>query len=333
VLTAQKGNSMIRLFMVVFFISTSFSTSIPGQAPVKCSAALTERDLMSLIKGEVPETRLRQYIETCGIAFSVTPDVQRRLISAGASAALIEQLKKKKPSNPQKSQEELQFKKEPSLWNETKTSNDPAVYEDFLQQYPSGTFSSLARSRLREIQAGKLRDEIPSLIQQRQLEKAEKRIDELLNLLPNNEEALNWRQQVVQQRQIEHKAANQEKRQLIDVRDSMQIPVAKNSSELGQLRLKGERNYIEFVIPKIAELVDVEDIKLMLMDANPKKGNFTLRIVVDDIQLEKKNRLINEPIQFLVGPNRVCYIVVINWVQKSKVGGYLAIPIGYSLAK
>jgi len=48
--------------------------------------------------------------------------------------------------------------------------------------------------------------------------------------------------------------------------------------------------------------------------------------MVDDSALEKKDRSINEPIQFLVGQNRIRYEVVVNWVQKNKAGGYLSIP-------
>ena len=115
-------------------------------------------------------------------------------------------------------------------------------------------------------------------------------------------------------------------RQLVDVRDTLSAAVAKNSTELAQLRLKGERDYIEFTIPKMKELVKVEDIRIMLTKTDPKKGKFNLKVVVDDSQLEKKDRLINEPIQFLVGQNRVRYEIVINWVQKSQAGGYLSIP-------
>jgi len=115
-------------------------------------------------------------------------------------------------------------------------------------------------------------------------------------------------------------------RQLVDVRDSLSAAVAKNSSELAQLRLKGERDYVEFTIPKKNEQTKVEDIRLVLTKTDAKKGKFNLKILVDDSQLEKKDRLVNEPIQFLVGQNRVRYEVVINWVQKDKVGGYLSIP-------
>ena len=115
-------------------------------------------------------------------------------------------------------------------------------------------------------------------------------------------------------------------RQLVDVRDTLSAAVAKNSSELSQLRLKGERDYFEFTLPKKNEPTKVEDIRLVLTNADQKKGKVSLKILVDDSALEKKDRSINEPIQFLVGQNRIRYEVVINWVQKNKVGGYLSIP-------
>jgi chromosome segregation ATPase len=115
-------------------------------------------------------------------------------------------------------------------------------------------------------------------------------------------------------------------RQLVDVRDTLSAAVAKNATELGQLRLKGERDYIEFTISKEKASTKVEDVRFMLTKTDVKKGKFSLKIFADDSQLEKKDRLINEPMQFLVGQNRVRYEVVINWVQKDKVGGYLSIP-------
>jgi septal ring factor EnvC (AmiA/AmiB activator) len=115
-------------------------------------------------------------------------------------------------------------------------------------------------------------------------------------------------------------------RQLLDVRDTLNAAVAKNSTELAQLRLKGERQYVEFTLPKKGDMTKVEDIRLILTKTDPKKGKFNLKIIVDDNQLEKKDRMINEPIQFLVGQNRVRYEVVVNWIQKDKAGGYLSIP-------
>jgi chromosome segregation ATPase len=115
-------------------------------------------------------------------------------------------------------------------------------------------------------------------------------------------------------------------RQLVDVRENLTAAVAKNASELSQLRRKGERDYFEFEIPKKNQYVKVEDIRLILTKTDPKKGKYNLQILVDDSKLEKKDRTINEPVQFLVGKNRIRYEVVVNWVQKDRVGGYLAIP-------
>ncbi len=121
-------------------------------------------------------------------------------------------------------------------------------------------------------------------------------------------------------------------RQLVDVRETLTAAVAKNAGELAELRRKGERDYYEFTIPKKNQLTKVEDIRLVLRKTEPKKGKYTLDIIVDDNKLEKKDRAINEPVQFLVGHNRLRYEVVVNWVQKDKIGGYLSIPKDKSLA-
>ena len=121
-------------------------------------------------------------------------------------------------------------------------------------------------------------------------------------------------------------------RQLLDMRDSLSAAVAKNATELAQLRLKGERDYFEFTIPKKKKEVRVEDIRLVLTKTDQKKGKFNLKILVDDGQIEKKDRVINEPIQFIVGKDRLRYELVVNWVQKNKIGGYLSVPKDRTLA-
>ena len=115
-------------------------------------------------------------------------------------------------------------------------------------------------------------------------------------------------------------------RQLLDVRDALSAAVAKNSEELNQLRLKGERDYFEFSITKKKKPIKVEDVRIELTKTDHKKGKFNLKIYVDDSKLEKKGLLINEPVQFLVGKYLVRYEIVINWVEKNKIGGYLSIP-------
>jgi len=113
---------------------------------------------------------------------------------------------------------------------------------------------------------------------------------------------------------------------LASMGESFEAAIAKNSSELSQLRLKGERDYYEFEFPKKKQIVKVEDIRLELTKTDQKKGKYNMKVYVDDTEIEKKDLLINEPVQFLVGRNRVRYEVVINWVEKNKAGGYLAVP-------
>lgn len=115
-------------------------------------------------------------------------------------------------------------------------------------------------------------------------------------------------------------------RQLVDVRETLSAAVAKNASELDVLRRKGERNYFEFTIPKKDQITKVEDIQVALRKTDPKKGTFTVDIMVDDNRIQKKDRNVNEPMVFLVGKNRLRYELVINWVQKDQAGGYLSSP-------
>lgn len=115
-------------------------------------------------------------------------------------------------------------------------------------------------------------------------------------------------------------------RQLIDVRDTLTAAVAKNATELAALRRKGERDYFEFEIPKKNQAVKVQDIQLVLTKTDQKKAKFNMNILVDDAKIEKKDRAINEPVQFLVGQSKLRYEVVVNWVQKDRVGGYISIP-------
>jgi hypothetical protein len=121
-------------------------------------------------------------------------------------------------------------------------------------------------------------------------------------------------------------------RQLVDVRDTLNAAVARNAGELAVLRAKGERDYFEFDVLKKNYTTKVADIQLVLTKTDPKKGRYNVKIVADDNQLEKKDKTINEPVQFLVGHNMVRYELVVNWVHKDRIGGYLSVPKDKSLS-
>ena len=68
------------------------------------------------------------------------------------------------------------------------------------------------------------------------------------------------------------------------------------------------------------------DIQLVLEQTEPKKNTFSLVIIADDKRVEKKNRTVNEPIQFLLSKSVLPYELVINDVKKDLIIGYLSVP-------
>ncbi|MCW5976770.1 MAG: hypothetical protein KIT09_01770 [Bryobacteraceae bacterium] len=102
--------------------------------------------------------------------------------------------------------------------------------------------------------------------------------------------------------------------------------IATNSTELTALKALGDRNYFEFDIRKTKQPIKVGDIALKLKRADAKRGRYTIDVVADDRTVEKKDRTVNEPLQFYVSGARQPYELVINEVQKDRITGYLATP-------
>jgi chromosome segregation ATPase len=101
--------------------------------------------------------------------------------------------------------------------------------------------------------------------------------------------------------------------------------VATNGKELEELIKRGERNIVKFNISKKTKgYQKVGDISLALKNADPKKNKFSLEVMADDKLVEKKDRNINEPLQFYVSNS--LYELVVNTVGKDTVSGYLSTP-------
>jgi chromosome segregation ATPase len=102
--------------------------------------------------------------------------------------------------------------------------------------------------------------------------------------------------------------------------------IATNGSELAALRRLGERNYIEFTIRKTKDRQRVGDITLLLKKTDQKKNKYTVEVMADDKLTEKKDKNINEPVQFYTSKARQPYELVVNQVQKDAIVGYLSTP-------
>jgi chromosome segregation ATPase len=102
--------------------------------------------------------------------------------------------------------------------------------------------------------------------------------------------------------------------------------IATNGKELTALKQLGDRNYYEFNLAKTKAPQKVGDIAIQLKKADQKKNRYTIEVIADDKRVEKKDRTVNEPVQFYVSRARQPYEIVVNQVKKNQIIGYLATP-------
>ena len=102
--------------------------------------------------------------------------------------------------------------------------------------------------------------------------------------------------------------------------------IATSHEELEVLKHKGDRDYFEFTLNKDKAPTRLSIVSLQLKKTDPKKSKFTLYVLADDKKIEKKDRTINEPLQFYTGRDRSLFEIVINTVDKNVITGYLSTP-------
>lgn len=106
--------------------------------------------------------------------------------------------------------------------------------------------------------------------------------------------------------------------------------IATTHAELEILKHKGDRNYYEFTLHKGQQPMLLSSIKLQLKKADEKRSKFTLNVSADDKNIEKKDKNLDEPVQFYTGKTPVLYELVVNSISKNQVTGYLSTPKGAS---
>jgi chromosome segregation ATPase len=102
--------------------------------------------------------------------------------------------------------------------------------------------------------------------------------------------------------------------------------IATTHDELEFLKHRGDRDYFEFTLKKGKEPTHLSIISLQLKKTDAKKSKFTLYVLAEDKKIEKKDRTINEPLQFYTGRERQLFEVVVNSIDKETVTGYLSTP-------
>jgi hypothetical protein len=103
--------------------------------------------------------------------------------------------------------------------------------------------------------------------------------------------------------------------------------IAHSRDELEILKHRGDRTYYDFTLLKGKPPTRVSTVSLQLKRVDSKKSRFTLNVQADDKMVEKRDRNIEEPLQFYTGKDhRMLYEVVVFTVDKNQVTGYLSTP-------
>jgi len=102
--------------------------------------------------------------------------------------------------------------------------------------------------------------------------------------------------------------------------------IATNSKELDALKALGARNYYEFNLAKASKPQVVGGVTVQLKRADTKRNRYTIEVLADDKRVEKKDKTVNEPVQFFSARARVPYEIVVNEVKRDRIVGYLATP-------
>jgi chromosome segregation ATPase len=104
--------------------------------------------------------------------------------------------------------------------------------------------------------------------------------------------------------------------------------IAKTRDDLEVLKHRGDRNYYEFTLLKGAKPQPVSTVSLQIKKIDQKRGKYTLNVTSDDKTIEKKDRNVNEPIQFYTGRDHMLYELVVWTLDKNKASGYVSTPKG-----
>lgn len=124
-------------------------------------------------------------------------------------------------------------------------------------------------------------------------------------------------------------------RQLLDstradlgmARSELGTLIARNHDDVETLRKLGERDYIEFTAEK-GKLAKVANLGLVLKKTNTKRHRFNINLLADDMEVEKKDRTVNEPVFFYLKGQKKFYELVVNKVDSKSVTGYISAPKG-----
>jgi hypothetical protein len=116
------------------------------------------------------------------------------------------------------------------------------------------------------------------------------------------------------------------RQEMSSMRDSLGRQIAHNAEELAVLKRRGERDYFEFDLAKSKQLERIGGVLVQLNKTDTKARKYDMTLQINDDKVQKKGNLVNEPVQFYVGKQRLRYELVVNSVDKDRIRGYLSKP-------
>jgi len=102
--------------------------------------------------------------------------------------------------------------------------------------------------------------------------------------------------------------------------------IAHNREDLEELKRRGERNIFEFDLRRSKTPQRVGPVQITLQKVDTRRFKYTMTVYADDKSIEKKDKTVNEPVQFYMKGARIPYEIVVFEVAKDRATGYLATP-------
>jgi uncharacterized protein (DUF3084 family) len=102
--------------------------------------------------------------------------------------------------------------------------------------------------------------------------------------------------------------------------------IARNQRELEALKRSAGRDYFEFELRKSKAFTRIGPLAMRLNKTDDKHQRYTVTLVVNDKQVEKKDNALFEPVQFYMPGTRSVVELVAQEVADGRIVGYVSSP-------
>jgi hypothetical protein len=102
--------------------------------------------------------------------------------------------------------------------------------------------------------------------------------------------------------------------------------IATNQKEVDELKHMGDRDIFDFTLTKTKKPQHIGPIQVQLTKIDAKHFKYTLDVIADDKNIPKKDKTVDEPVQFFVNGAKSPYEIVVFDLNKDQAKGYLSTP-------